>query len=229
MKKFRSYVQSISLFNAATESGKRRALRRRLHVRDFKLTIPSACTCELLRATRISSRRAFYQTDAVMLKILQVVTLMLIALAMVPAVAHALEFPGKMRLSKDAYLTVQRIYYPGFTIAGLAESFSIVAGLALVIVTPRGSIAFLLSLTALILLLAMHAVYWIVTAPVNKVWLKDEQQSKAGAAFFRMNTSEQRQATDWTSLRDRWEYSHVTRAVLVTTALGLLACAMAIS
>jgi hypothetical protein len=25
-----------------------------------------------------------------------------------------LEFPGKMRLSKDAYLTVQRIYYPGF-------------------------------------------------------------------------------------------------------------------
>jgi hypothetical protein len=44
---------------------------------------------------------------------LQVVTLMLVALAMAPAVVHVLEFPGKMRLSKDAYFTVQRIYYPG--------------------------------------------------------------------------------------------------------------------
>jgi hypothetical protein len=48
-----------------------------------------------------------------MVTTLQVITLMLVALAMAPAVAHALEFPGKKRLSKDAYLTVQGIYYPG--------------------------------------------------------------------------------------------------------------------
>jgi len=165
-----------------------------------------------------------------MFTVLQVVTLMLVALAMAPAVAHALEFPGKRRLTQDAYLTVQRIYYPGFTIAGLAEGFSMIAALALVIFTPRQSIAFALSLTALILLLTMHAVYWIVTAPVNKVWLKGQPLSKAGTTFFRMNTDGNRvQDTDWRSLRDRWEYSHMVRAVLVTVALTLLVCALATS
>lgn len=165
-----------------------------------------------------------------MFTVLQVVTLMLVALAMVPAVAHALEFPAKRRLPQDAYLTVQRIYYPGFTIAGLAEGFSLIAALALVLFTPRGSTSFALSLTALILLLTMHAVYWIVTEPVNKIWLKGQQLSRAGTAFFRMDTGGGRvRESEWTALRDRWEYSHLVRAVLVTIALALLACALAIS
>jgi hypothetical protein len=33
--------------------------------------------------------------------------------AAVPALAHALELPGKMRLTKDAYFAMQHIYYPG--------------------------------------------------------------------------------------------------------------------
>jgi Domain of unknown function (DUF1772) len=160
---------------------------------------------------------------------LQVVTLMLVALTMVPAVAHALEFPGKKRLSRDAYMTVQRIYYPGFTFAGLAEGFSMVAALALVFFTPRDSAAFWLSLSALVLLLAMHAVYWAVTAPVNKVWLKDEKLGKTGKAFFRMNTGDKPSEAPWTALRDRWEYSHIVRAVLVTAALALLVSALAVS
>jgi hypothetical protein len=53
-----------------------------------------------------------------MLPALQVVTTVIVALAMVPAVAHALELPGKKRLSRDAYLTAQPIYYPGFTFVG---------------------------------------------------------------------------------------------------------------
>jgi hypothetical protein len=32
--------------------------------------------------------------------------------------AHALELPGKLRLDRDAYLAVQTIHYPGFTIVG---------------------------------------------------------------------------------------------------------------
>jgi hypothetical protein len=168
--------------------------------------------------------------NIVMLTTLQIVTLMLVALAMVPAVAHALEFPGKKRLSKDAYLTVQRIYYPGFTIAGLAEGFSMIAALALVFATPRGTTAYGLSFAALILLLTMHAVYWGITAPVNKIWLKGQQLSKAGSTFFRMNArSEETRDFDWTALRDRWEYSHLVRAALVIVALGLLVCALAIS
>jgi hypothetical protein len=165
-----------------------------------------------------------------MLTTLQVVTLILVALAMVTAVAHALELPGKMRLSKDEYLTVQRIYYPGFAIAGLAEGFSMVAALALVLRTPTDSTPFALSLAALVLLLVMHAVYWVVTAPVNKVWLKGQQLSSAGTTFFRMNTVDQGTAdAEWTTLRNRWEYSHAVRAVLVTGAFALLVSVLAMT
>ena len=49
-----------------------------------------------------------------MFEILQILTTVWVAIAMAPVLAHALEYPGKMRLSRDAYLTVQPIYYPGF-------------------------------------------------------------------------------------------------------------------
>jgi hypothetical protein len=109
------------------------------------------CVRELVRTSRVLLR-SFDYGEVPMLTTLQIVTLMLGALAMAPAVAHALEFPGKMRLSKDAYFTVQRIYYPGFTIAGLVDGVSMIAALALVIVTPRETTAFVLSVAALILL-----------------------------------------------------------------------------
>ena len=50
--------------------------------------------------------------------ILQVINVFLVAVAMALSLAHALEFPGKMRLPKEAYLATQTIYYPGFTIGG---------------------------------------------------------------------------------------------------------------
>ena len=37
--------------------------------------------------------------------------------------AHALELPGKRRLSKNTYLAVQPIYYHGFTIGGAVGEF----------------------------------------------------------------------------------------------------------
>jgi hypothetical protein len=36
--------------------------------------------------------------------------------------AHALEWPGKLRLSREHYLAVQPIYYPGFTYSGFARN-----------------------------------------------------------------------------------------------------------
>jgi hypothetical protein len=41
--------------------------------------------------------------------VLEVVTVVLVAFTMAPALAHALELPGKMRLSKEEYRVVQRI------------------------------------------------------------------------------------------------------------------------
>jgi hypothetical protein len=37
------------------------------------------------------------------------------------------ELPGKVRLPKEAYVTVQQIYYPGFTIAGVGEFAAFIA------------------------------------------------------------------------------------------------------
>ena len=46
-----------------------------------------------------------------MLDFLKVLTVVLVAVAMAMSLAHALELPGKMRLSKEVYLRAQRIYY----------------------------------------------------------------------------------------------------------------------
>src|SRR5687768_11360968 len=99
------------------------------------------------------------------------------------SLAHALELPGKRRLSKEAYLAVQPIYYPGFTIGGAAEPLGLIATLALLFLTPRGA-AFWLTAAALAALASAHATYWLVTHPVNNFWLKDVELKGAGAAFF---------------------------------------------
>jgi hypothetical protein len=61
---------------------------------------------------------------------LHILAVVLVATAMALALAHALELPGKMRLSKEQYLAIQQIYYPGFTIGGVAEP------IGLLMITP---------------------------------------------------------------------------------------------
>jgi hypothetical protein len=107
-----------------------------------------------------------------MLDVLQVMSVVLVAVAMAPALAHLLELPGKLRLSRETYLAVQPIYYPGFTIsAGIGETAGPISTAVLLFLSPAGSAAFWLRLVA---------------------------------------------------LRDRWEYSHVARAVLALVGLVAL-------
>jgi hypothetical protein len=51
--------------------------------------------------------------------------LALVLTALAFALAHAAALPGKLRLSKEAYLAVQTIYYPGFTLGAFSESAAI--------------------------------------------------------------------------------------------------------
>src|SRR5205814_7603787 len=89
----------------------------------------------------------------------------------IPGARRLLEFPGKSRLTKDAYLTVQPIYYPGFTIAGgVGEVGGLIAVLAIVFLTPQGTPAFWLRLVALAAIVGMQVVFWLFTQPVNKFW-----------------------------------------------------------
>ena len=166
-----------------------------------------------------------------MLLVLQVVAVTFVSIAMALALAHALELPGKMRLSEETYRAVQQIYYPGFTFGGVGEGLGLVSLLALLFLTTRGTAAFWLTLAAFIALAAMHGAYWLLTHPVNNFWVKDIQMSKAGSLFFGVHTTDRKdggQAPDWKALRNRWEYSHVVRAALGLTSQTLLVIAIAL-
>jgi Domain of unknown function (DUF1772) len=165
-----------------------------------------------------------------MLLVLQVVSVTLVSIAMALALAHALELPGKLRLSEETYRAVQQIYYPGFTFGGIAEGLGLVLLLVLAFLTPAGTAAFWLTLAAFLMMAAMHGTYWLLTHPVNKFWVKDIAMSKAGATFFATHAMDRGDGTpDWMALRDRWEYSHVIRAVLGLTSQTLLVIAVALT
>jgi Anthrone oxygenase len=169
-----------------------------------------------------------------MFLVLQVVTVLLVAVAFALALAHALELPGKLRLEKQTYLAVQPIYYPGFTLgAGVGEAGGIAATLMLLLLTPPQTPAFALTLAALVGLLSMHAAYWMFTHPLNKFWLKGEQLAGFSGGFIgfdplRRDAPDGSGADDWKDIRNRWEYSHVLRAVLAGISFALLVIAVAV-
>jgi Domain of unknown function (DUF1772) len=166
-----------------------------------------------------------------MLNVLQVLTVILVAMAMGLALAHALELPGKLRLTKDAYYAMQPIYYPGFTIGGgIGEAGGTILTITLLVLIPFGNADFWLTLVALLGLIGMQAVYWLFTHPVNKFWLQDEKLSGFGSGFFSFGTNkEERRPVSWTELRDRWEYSHVARAGFAFVSLLALVIAVSCS
>jgi Domain of unknown function (DUF1772) len=169
-----------------------------------------------------------------MIVALQVISVFLVSVAMALALAHALELPGKLRLDRDSYCELQLIYYPGFTYGGFGEVLSLFATLALLLALPSGSTAFGWTLAGFIALLTMHAVYWFVTHPVNRFWLKDQDLAGLGKGFFgfdplRRQRDEANPDQLWQRLRDRWEYSHVARAILAAFALIALLISVAIS
>ncbi len=170
-----------------------------------------------------------------MLLIVKVASVLLVSVAMSMALAHALELPGKLHLDKPTYMAVQTIYYPGFTIGGgFGEGLGLVATLILLIMTPSGTPAFWWILAGLLALVAMHGAYWIVTHPVNKFWLKDQNLSGLGGGFFAFNPMkrrgpEERDGDDaWKRARNRWEYSHVVRTILAALALVSLTVGVAL-
>jgi len=157
---------------------------------------------------------------------LQILTVMLAAVTMALSLAHALEFPGKLRLKKEQYLVVQPIYYPGFTIGGIAEPAVILATLALLIMTPAGTAAFWLVAGALAALITVQVIFWTKTQPANSFWLEETDLSRSATRFFQ--TGRGSAPRDWTEARDQWERSHILRALAATLGLFLLTLAVAL-
>jgi hypothetical protein len=155
---------------------------------------------------------------------LSILALLLVAVTMGLSLAHALEFPGKLRLDEPTYRAVQAIYYPGFTVGGLIGEFGGMLALAILLaVTPSDAARFWWIAAALALMLAGHAVYWIVTHPVNAAWLKDTELAGASRFFFGLFAAPD---ADWTQMRSIWEWSHVARAGLHGAAFLAIAFAV---
>jgi len=167
-----------------------------------------------------------------MLQVLQILSILLGAVGLALTLAHALELPGKRRLDRVTYFAVQSIYYPGFTIGAVfGEVGAIIVTLLAFVFTPSGTSASLLTLAGLCALLSMHGLYWVMTHPVNRVWLEGTKLGKAGHTFFgdpddKSPSHASAGNTDWMLLRDRWEYSHVMRAGCALLALIALTAAV---
>lgn len=156
---------------------------------------------------------------------LSILGLLLVAVTMGLSLAHALEFPGKLRLDETTYRAVQAIYFPGFTIGGLVGEVGGMVVLAILLfLTPTGTERFWWTTGALGLLIAVHATYWLVTHPVNSAWLKGTELGGTSQLFFGLFSSPD---SDWRHMRNVWEWSHVLRACFAT--LSFLSMALAIA
>lgn len=148
----------------------------------------------------------------VMITALSAFALLLVAVTMGLSLAHALELPGKLRLDEPTYRAVQTIYYPGFTIGGLIGEFGGMVALAfLVMLLPTHTERFWWTASALGLFVVAHAVFWVVTHPMNSAWLKDANLTGLSSLFFGLFSAPD---ADWKHIRNVWEYSHVARAGL---------------
>lgn len=160
-----------------------------------------------------------------MITALQIAALLLLTVVMALSLAHALEYPGKLRLDREHYVAVQTIYYPGFSYAGAAEPVVVIVLVALLPMMPAGSARFWLIAAALGAAALTHVLYWWRTAPVNKVWLRNEELSPAAESFFRRDGQSSTDA-DWQRLRARWEHSHILRAATAAVSYLLVLSAL---
>ncbi|HWY53174.1 MAG TPA: hypothetical protein VNZ03_01850 [Terriglobales bacterium] len=147
------------------------------------------------------------------------------------ALAHALEVPGKMRLDKQTYLAVQGIYYPGFTLGGIAEPLAVIATLVLMLLM-RDHGSFLVGPVS-IRGPPGDACDLLVDHAARQPTLAEESPTRNHRTkFFALDRANLPAAdtfdSNWQRFRDRWEYSHIARAVFSAIALIALAVAIAI-
>ena len=138
--------------------------------------------------------------------LVQLLALVLTAVALAPAAAHVFELPNKLPLSRDAYLTVQRVYR-GWNRLGILVVAALAATMWLALISePPADLAAAIAFTAILM---TQVVFWSVTFPVNRLthnWTEAPE--------------------DWERLRDRWEISHAASALLNFIAFVCVAVAI---
>ena len=140
-----------------------------------------------------------------MLTALRLGTVLLTALALVPAGAHLLELPNKIGLPREAYLIAQGLYR-GWATLGAVWIGALLANLVLAAALRRRGqrAAWRAALGAGLLLALSLAVVFAGTGPAHQ----------ATATWTVLPPG-------WEALRRQWEYAHAANAVLVFLALCL--------
>ena len=131
-------------------------------------------------------------------------SLLFAALALAPAMAHLLELPNKINLSREAYLTVQQIYR-GWVLLGFVVAGALLSTLALTITVRQERGAFIFALIAFLCIVGTQVIFWIYTYPANRATKNWTMLPE-----------------NWVGVRKQWEYSHATSAILNLVALVAL-------
>lgn len=132
------------------------------------------------------------------------VALMATALALGGALAHALELPNKIGMSREDYFIAQQLY-AGWNRLAFLLAIQAAGMLALIILCWREPAVLRPVVVALACLAAAQAVFWVWTFPAN-----------VATDQWRM------QPENWAQLRDQWEYSHLAGAVFQVGAMTAL-------
>jgi hypothetical protein len=143
------------------------------------------------------------------LRTLRFATLLLVALSMGMAFAHALELRPKMNYEPATYLLLHRTLYEFFgpPVGGVIEAGAVVSSVALVFGVRRRRRAFRLSAVGAVCMVTAHVIWWLRVNPVN-------------LAMADMSLSSP--PPDWTQFRNQWEYTHLARFFLQLASLSAL-------
>lgn len=140
-----------------------------------------------------------------MIKVLQLLAILLTAIAMAAGWAHLLALPNKIGLDRDDYLIVQQIYR-GWALLGIVIIGALLATAVLAVLQRGSGAAFYFTLGAALCIALSLVVFFSLTFPANQAtqnWTVLPQ--------------------GWEALRRRWEYSHAVGAILYFIALAMLA------
>src|SRR5215470_6880927 len=124
------------------------------------------------------------------MKTMRFITIVLGALALAPLMAHLLELPNKMSLSRDAYLTVQRIYN-GWNLLGIIEMATVISATILFILTIKNERRLRFIFFAFICFDLALILFFSFTYPANR-------ETNNWTIL----------PANWQQIRNEWEYSH---------------------
>ena len=143
-----------------------------------------------------------------MVGVVECVSLVLLAICLMPAGAHLFEMPGKMAMSRDAYFSVQPIYN-GWALFGIVIGLGIIALLVLTWLLRGGGSPFWFAGVAAVLLIASLGWFFLRIYPMNVV------------------TQNWTVVPDnWEAVRAQWESGHAVNAAL--TFLSFLALSVSV-